>query len=81
MGPAFGGIPIDHAALESLVEKDMELIRHICNGDHAGFLESIRTDGDKNNVCGVPPIYLALRLLGQVNGTPAGYAVCLRIRT
>ena len=31
---------------------------------------------DRNNVCGVPPIYLALRMLGQVQGEQVAYDRC-----
>ena len=31
---------------------------------------------DRRNVCGLSPIYLALRLLGQTTGQRAGYERC-----
>ena len=40
------------------------------------FFENLKAEGDRRHVCGLPPIYLALRLLGEVSGEPAGYAQC-----
>ncbi len=31
---------------------------------------------DRNNVCGLPPIYLALRLLGETAGETVAYDQC-----
>ena len=76
VGPAFGGRPqglVERARLQSA---DEELIKRICAGDAGGFFEAIRRDGDRRNVCGVPPIYLALRALSPVEGEPVGYDRC-----
>ncbi len=48
----------------------------MCAGDAGAFFSSIRRVSDRNNVCGVAPIYLTLRLLGESLGTQAGYAIC-----
>jgi hypothetical protein len=49
-------------------------------GDAAQFFDSIRRVGDRNNVCGVSPIYLTMRLLealdGPITGTQTGYDTC-----
>ena len=45
-------------------------------GDSAGFFERIRSVGDRNRVCGGPPIYLTLRMLEGASGAPAGYDQC-----
>ena len=48
----------------------------MCAGDAEGFLAAIKRVQDRNNVCGVPPIYLALRMLGQVQGERVAYDRC-----
>ena len=76
VGPAFGGAPLDGAARRTLRAADDELIAAMRDGDAGAFFSSIRRVHDRNNVCGVAPIYLTLRLLGESRGTQAGYAVC-----
>jgi hypothetical protein len=36
----------------------------------------LQAEGDRRHVCGLPPIYLTLRLLDEAQGEPAGYALC-----
>jgi hypothetical protein len=76
IGPAFGGEPVDMEARAKLAETDDDLIAHCCAGDWRGFLETIRRVEDSNNVCGVSPIYLALRLLGGAAGARVAYEGC-----
>jgi AmmeMemoRadiSam system protein B len=76
VGPAFGGAPLDAAGRTALRAADDELIGHMRAGDADGFFAAIRKVSDRNNVCGLAPIYLTLRTLGAVRGEPAGYAVC-----
>jgi hypothetical protein len=45
-------------------------------GDAAGFFRVIADTGDRQNICGLPPTYVALRLMGAVEGELAGYAQC-----
>lgn len=80
VGPAFGGEPLDAAARAAVTAADQQLIRQMAAGHADGFFESIRQVRDRNNVCGVAPIYLTLQLLqrlgGAVAGEAAGYASC-----
>jgi AmmeMemoRadiSam system protein B len=76
VGPAFGGDPLTDEARMAVHTADEELIRQMQRGNADGFFESIRRVRDRNNVCGVSPIYLTLRLLGETQGTRAGYASC-----
>lgn len=76
VGPAFGGAPLDAAGRRTLRTADEELLDAMRRGDAAGFFNAIRRVQNRNNVCGVAPIYLTLRLLGQSRGEPAGYAIC-----
>lgn len=76
VGPAFGGRPLDWAGRARLKADDEALIARMAAGDAAGFFAEIRRTRDRNNVCGVSPIYLALRALEPTTGEPAGYALC-----
>jgi len=76
VGPAFGGQPLGLVERARLQAADDELIERICAGDAEGFFAAIKRDGDRRNVCGVPPIYLALRLLSPVQGERVAYARC-----
>jgi AmmeMemoRadiSam system protein B len=76
VGPAFGGEPVDLAGRARLQESDAELIDRMCDGDSEGFLEAIRREEDRNNVCGVSPIYLALRTLDGTHGRFVAYDRC-----
>jgi AmmeMemoRadiSam system protein B len=76
IGSAFGGAPVDLLSRGRLQASDDELIQCICGGDARGFHEAIRRVEDRNNVCGAPPIYLALRLLDPVQGDAVAYDRC-----
>lgn len=77
VGPAFGGRPLDLRGRARLKAEDESLIAHMVAGDAAGFFARIRETRDRNNVCGVSPIYLALRLLEPTAGEPVDYDLCL----
>ncbi len=76
VGPEFGGSPLDISGRALLQAEDDELIERMSAGDADGFLAAIRRVKDRNNVCGVPPIYLALRMLGSVRGERLAYELC-----
>jgi AmmeMemoRadiSam system protein B len=76
VGPAFGGRPLDWVGRARLQVADDELIEQMCHGDANGFLAAIQRTSDRNNVCGVPPIYLALRMLGATRGERVAYDRC-----
>ena len=76
VGPAFDGSPVDPGGLIMLKNADDELIQAMCQGDADRFSGAIQRVQDRNNVCGVSPIYLTLRLLAPSQGASQGYAVC-----
>lgn len=76
VGPAFGGRPLDLQGRARLKADDEALIERMAAGDAAGFFEEIRRTKDRNNVCGVSPIYLALRILEPTTGEKVDYALC-----
>ncbi len=76
VGPAFGGQPLGSMERARLQAADDELIEQICAGDARGFFAAIEREGNRRNVCGLPPIYLALRLLSPVQGERVAYHRC-----
>lgn len=76
VGPVFGGQPVDFISRARLKLADEELIAKICAGDTPGFYEAVRQVDDKNNVCGLTPIYLTMRLLNPVRGERVAYDLC-----
>ena len=76
VGPAFGGADVDAAGRVALRQADDELLQQLAAGSAAGFFAAIRRVEDRNNVCGVSPFYLALRLLGDVEGQVVAYDQC-----
>jgi AmmeMemoRadiSam system protein B len=76
VGPAFGGAPVDMAGRARLQAADDQIIERTCAGDAEGFFQAIKSRGDRYNVCGLPPIYLALRALAPVSGELVAYDRC-----
>jgi AmmeMemoRadiSam system protein B len=77
VGPEFGDTyGLDRIAQAQLRNADERLLETVYAGDAAAFFENLKAEGDRRHVCGLPPIYLALRLLGDACGEPAGYAQC-----
>ena len=76
VGPAFGGAPQDLWERARLQAADDELLAQVCAGDAEGFFATLKRDGNRRNVCGLPPIYLALRLLSPVQGELIAYDRC-----
>lgn len=77
VGPAFGDRRgLDMFEKARLGSVDEELMTAICAGDREGFWRRIQGERDRWRVCGLPPIYLALCLLGQAEGLATGYAQC-----
>lgn len=80
VGPAFRGKPLDRTARATLRAADEELLAHMTAGNADGFFKSIAAVQDRNNVCGVMPIYLTMKLLERtqdtLRGQVTGYASC-----
>jgi AmmeMemoRadiSam system protein B len=76
VGPAFGGRPLTPAARQRLAAADAELVTTMRSGDADAFFATIRSVHNRNNVCGVAPIYLAMQLLDNLPGEQWGYATC-----
>jgi hypothetical protein len=76
VGPAFGGPPVDVQARARLHAADTELVAAMQAGAAKEFFAAISRAQDRNNVCGVAPIYLTMKLLDGSRGEQFGYAVC-----
>ena len=77
IGPAFGDPgPVDFDGRARLAAADEALIATICAGDAEAFYRQVESEGDRRNVCGLAPIYLALRILEPTYGEQAGYDRC-----
>jgi MEMO1 family protein len=77
VGPAFGDeAPFDAAGVNEVASADATALAAVCAGDADAFLAAIRADEDRFRVCGLPPIYLALRLLDGVRGQVLDYRAC-----
>jgi AmmeMemoRadiSam system protein B len=78
MGPAFSDpLPVDRVRYAQLKAADEVLIQTVTHGDADAFFHQIAAEGDRRNICGLPPIYLTLRLLnGNAQGEMTGYDRC-----
>jgi hypothetical protein len=78
VGPAFGdGAPIDQPGRIRLREADQRLLHAAAWGRQDEFFGLLRAERDARRICGLPPIYLTLRLLGdEARGEVVGYEQC-----
>ena len=77
IGPAFGGPPVDRAGQVRLQEDDNKLLAPVYAGDADGFFDVIRSEADSRNVCGTSCIYLAMQIMGEIQGELVSYDRCL----
>jgi hypothetical protein len=69
VGPQFGDpSPVTPARLRQIEAADREMLAAVESGDAEGFFRSVARDGDRRHICGLPPIYAALRLLPGTEG-------------
>lgn len=76
VGPAFSGPATGIEGRSRLRRSDDALLAAMSAGNAEGFFAALRDSGDRNNVCGLPPIYLALRFLGNGRGDAVAYDQC-----
>ena len=78
VGPVFGDhAPWGRSERAALKRADDLSLEAACNGDAEGFLQGIRSEQDQRRICGLTPIYMALRVLGDgVSGKVAAYDQC-----
>ncbi|MCZ7547147.1 MAG: AmmeMemoRadiSam system protein B [Anaerolineae bacterium] len=76
MGPAFGGSPLGLVERAQVQVADNRLIENLVAGSAEGFFCAIKDEGDRRNVCGTAPFYMALRALSPARGVRAAYDRC-----
>ncbi len=77
VGPAFGDPrPLDLAAKAQLRAADEQLIQAMLKGDAEQFYQAIAAVRDRYRICGLPPIYVLLRVLNGGAGILTGYDQC-----
>lgn len=64
VGPRFGDPrPMTPGQLREVADADREMVAAVEAGDAEGFFRVVAHDGDRRRICGLPPIYAALRAL------------------
>ncbi len=76
VGPAFDTPPLGQVEKAALKVDDRVLLDAVCAGDAEGFFQMLKAERDRRNVCGLAPIYLMLRALGEARGEQVGYDRC-----
>ncbi len=77
VGPAFGDpYPWGPAEKARLRAADQEIMDAVTRGDPQGFFQTIASVEDRYRICGLPPIYLLLRVLEGATGVVTGYDQC-----
>jgi len=77
VGPAFGDPnPIGVTEKAALSAFDTEMLAAVSRGDGEGFLDLLIREQDRYKVCGLPPIYLMMSILGEVSGEVVTYDQC-----
>jgi AmmeMemoRadiSam system protein B len=76
VGPAFGGAALTPGAREKVRQADVQSLAGLMAGDGEAFFRAIAAIRNRHNVCGVTPGYLALKLMGQVQGQLTAYQSC-----
>ena len=81
VGPEFGGAPLDTTGRKILRSDDQTLIEAMREGDAGSFYMAIERMQNRNNVCGVSPFYLTMRMLSDgreepLTGSLTSYASC-----
>lgn len=77
LGPAFGDRqPLTAAAKRRIAVADAALLAAACTGSPAAFLQPLIAEQDARRICGLPPLYLALRYLAGARGAVTSYRQC-----
>ena len=54
--------------MSEVARLDLKFLALVEAGDAEGMFQSIAAEDDRRHVCGYPPIYMALRVLGETRG-------------
>ncbi|HNT34971.1 MAG TPA: AmmeMemoRadiSam system protein B [bacterium] len=74
LGPLYGDPEgLDEKGILSLEQGDNEILQSIESGSASGFAEAIRKNDNATRICGFPPIYTMLSVLGDQRGLVLDY--------
>jgi AmmeMemoRadiSam system protein B len=74
VGPQFGQREkITRGILAEVKQKDLEMLRQVEEVNAEGFYRAIQREGDRRNICGLPPIYALLHVIEANNGKIVNY--------
>ena len=76
VGPAFDGEPLNANDKRLLQSDDAQVLDLLCDGDDEGFYGALQRTRNSTNICGLSPTYLAMKLMGMVEGERVAYDVC-----
>ncbi|MBN1218812.1 MAG: AmmeMemoRadiSam system protein B [Anaerolineae bacterium] len=76
LGPAFDGFPLDAVSQARMKVDDAALMEVICQGNAGAFLDFMKTEQYKRNVCGLSSFYFMLDILGPSQGQTIAYDRC-----
>jgi hypothetical protein len=66
MGRKFGDSePLTEAFVNAIRAQDLEMLGHVERGSREEFFRHLQCTGDKQKVCGLPPIYTMMNVLGE----------------
>ncbi len=75
IGPQFGDpSPVTPGQLREIADADREALAAVETGDAGMFFAAVARDGNRRRICGLPPIYSALWVLGGARGRLLRYA-------
>jgi len=75
VGPRFGDPrPITPGQLREVADADRQMLAAVEAGDAEALFHAVARDGDRRRICGLPPIYAMLRVLGGVRGRLLRYS-------
>jgi MEMO1 family protein len=75
VGRKFGDDEAAIDLLDAVRAEDAELLRHLAAADAEGWRNAIERVGDRRRICGLAPVYTALRAFGPSRGTVTAYDV------
>jgi AmmeMemoRadiSam system protein B len=77
VGPAFGDRqPLTAITKQRIAAADAALLAAACTGSPSAFLQPLLAEQDARRICGLPPLYLALRYLAGARGAVTSYRQC-----
>ncbi len=63
----------DNGPMQEVAARDQGRLRHVCDGDAAGFLDLVTPNGDDLKWCGYSPLYTFLRAMPGARGRVLRY--------